>query len=137
MRRLILDAGPLIALVSKQDNYHQEAKTGFSQLPQEFGEVLTPLPILFEVYKFVSREASVEAAQRLLTILYQETVIVPIEGELFAEVYDLVRQLVNWKGSLEDGTVIILAEKYNAEVWTLDYRDLGYFKQIRFWTPST
>ncbi len=56
MKRLVLDAGPLIALVSIKDDYHQECKAGFSKLPALFGEVLTPLPVLFEVYKFVLRE---------------------------------------------------------------------------------
>lgn len=32
MKRLVLDAGPLIALVSERDNYHTEAKLGFSQI---------------------------------------------------------------------------------------------------------
>jgi predicted nucleic acid-binding protein len=137
MRRLILDAGPLIALVSRQDHYHRDATLGFRQLPQVFGEVLTPLPIVFEVYKFVSREASAETAQGLLKVLQQETVIIPLESERFLEVYDLVLCLVNWQGSLEDASVVIFAQKYNAEIWTLDYRDLGYFKQLHFWTPST
>ncbi|MBG1270778.1 hypothetical protein [Nostoc sp. WHI] len=43
-----LDAGPLIALVFIQDDYHQECKAGFSNLPALFGEVLTALPVLFE-----------------------------------------------------------------------------------------
>ncbi|MEH2282965.1 MAG: hypothetical protein V7K90_16820 [Nostoc sp.] len=66
MKRLVLDAGPLIALVSVQDDYHQECKAGFSKLPALFGEVLTPLPVLFEVYKFVLREQSSRAAMTAL-----------------------------------------------------------------------
>ena len=45
MKRLVLDAGPLIALVSEKDNYHSQAELGFSQISLVFGEVLTPLPI--------------------------------------------------------------------------------------------
>lgn len=33
MKRLVLDAGPLIALVSVQDDYHQECKAGFIDTP--------------------------------------------------------------------------------------------------------
>ena len=46
MKRLVLDSGLLIGLLSKKDKYHQEAKQGFSQIPDAFGEVLTPLPCL-------------------------------------------------------------------------------------------
>lgn len=59
MKKLVLDAGPLIALVSQQDNYHNEAIRGFTQIPRIFGEMLTPLPILFEVYKFVCRRVNI------------------------------------------------------------------------------
>jgi len=40
-------------------------------------EVLTPLPILFEVYKFVSRN-EFHMAQKLLSVIQEETVIVTI-----------------------------------------------------------
>jgi predicted nucleic acid-binding protein len=76
MKRLVLDAGPLIALVSVQDDYHQECKAGFSKLPALFGEVLTPLPVLFEVYKFVLREQSSRAAMTALAVISENTVTI-------------------------------------------------------------
>ncbi len=85
---------------------------------------------------FESRLGNEEKAKHLLKILQQETVILPIDNLLFLEIYDLGLHLVSWQGSLEDASVVILAQKYDADVWTLDYRDLGYFKQLRFWTPS-
>ncbi len=136
MKRLVLDAGPLIALVSKKDNYHSEAKRGFNQIPVNFGEVLTPLPILFEVYKFVSRNESAQVAQKLLSIIQYDTVIIPISEADFATISDLVLQIANWQGTLEDASVILIAQKYQAQVWTLDYKDLGYFSNVQFWTPS-
>ncbi|ELS01036.1 hypothetical protein Xen7305DRAFT_00007370 [Xenococcus sp. PCC 7305] len=90
MKRLVLDSGSLIGLISKKDHYHQEAKLGFSQIPSIFGEVLTPLPILFEVYKFVSRYQSVDAARTLLTIIQSETVIVTLSSSDFTTISDLV-----------------------------------------------
>ena len=136
MKRLVLDAGPLIGLVSKKDNYHSGAKQGFSQIPINFGEVLTPLPILFEVYKFVSRHESAKAAQTLLSIIKYDTVIIPISETDFAIISDLVLQITNWQGTLEDASVIVIAQQYQAQVWTLDYKDLGYFSNVQFWTPS-
>ena len=136
MKRLVLDAGPVIALVSKKDNYHSEAKRGFNQIPVNFGEVLTPLPILFEVYKFVSRNESAQVAQKLLSIIQYDTVIIPISETDFATISDLVLQIANWQGTLEDASVILIAQKYQAQVWTLEYKDFGYFSNVQFWTPS-
>jgi predicted nucleic acid-binding protein len=137
MRRLVLDAGPLIALLSSQDNYHKEARQGFAQLPKEFGEILTPLPILFEVYKFVAREQSPQVAQKALSVIKEETAIVPLEMETIQTIFDLVIQMTNWQGSLEDASVVVIAQKFNALIWTLDYRDLSWFKNIQLWTPSS
>ena len=132
----MLDAEPLIALVSKKDDYHSEVKRGFSQIPNNFSEVLTPLPIVFEVYKFVSRNESAKAAQKLLSIIQYDTVIIPISETDFATISDLVLQITDWQGTLEDASVIIIAQQYQAQVWTLDYKDLGYFSNVQFWTPS-
>jgi predicted nucleic acid-binding protein len=73
MKRLVLDAGPLIALFSAKDDYHEQCKAGFGKLPDVFNEVLTPLPILFEVYKFIVREQSSKVAQTALAGIYEET----------------------------------------------------------------
>lgn len=135
MKRLVLDAGPLIALVSLQDNYHEESKAGFSKLPALFGEVLTSLPVLFEVYKFVLREQSSRAAMTALSVINENTVIVPVSMEMFQEIYSMVRQIPNWQGSLEDASVVAVAQLYDASVWTLDYRDLSWFKRLELWSP--
>lgn len=135
MKRLVLDAGPLIALVSLKDDYHHECKAGFSKLPALFGEVLTPLPVLFEVYKFVLREQSSRAAVTTLSVISENTVTVPVNMEMFQEIYSMVRQIPDWQGSLEDASVVVVAELYNASVWTLDYRDLSWFKSLELWSP--
>ena len=136
MKRLVLDSGPLIGLLSKKDQYHQEAKRGFKQIPIVFGEVLTPLPILFEVYRFVSRYQSVDAALTLLTIIQSETVIVTLSYSDFITISDLVLTTPNWQGSLEDASVICTAQQYQAPVWTIDYQDFSFFKSLEFWNPS-
>ena len=135
MKRLVLDAGPLIALVSQEDRYHEIAKLGFSRLPIEFGEVITPLPIVFEVYKFVSRCQSSQTAQYLLKILQQETVISMINQDDFLTMFELVTRSPNWSGTLEDASVLVVAHHFESLVWTIDYKDLGFFKNINFWTP--
>lgn len=96
MKRLVLDSRPLIGLVSKKDQYHQEAKQGFSQISVIFGEVLTPLPILFGVYKFVSRYQSVNSARTLLTIIQRETIIILLSDSDFIAISDLVLTTPNW-----------------------------------------
>ena len=47
----------------------------------------------------------------------------------------MVRQIPNWQGSLEDASVVAVAKLYDANVWTLDYRDLSWFKSLELWSP--
>lgn len=60
-----------------------------------------------------------------------------LEMETMQTTFDLVIQMTNWQGSLEDASVVVIAQKFNALIWTLDYRDLTWFKNIELWTPST
>ncbi len=135
MRRLVLDAGPLIALVSQKDDYHDLAMVGFARLAAEFGEVLTPLPIVFEVYKFVAFNQSFAVARQLLTILRAETVIEILSENDFLEIFELIIQYPEWTATLEDASVLRIAQRTQAWVWTIDYQDLAFFKNINFWTP--
>jgi predicted nucleic acid-binding protein len=135
MKRLVLDAGPLIALVSQKDNYHALATVGFDRLTAEFGQVLTPLPIVFEVYKFVGFNESFTIAQQLLTILREETIIEPIFENDFLEIFELIKQYPKWTATLEDASVLVIAQRTQSLVWTIDYQGLAFFKNIKFWTP--
>ncbi|MDM7324204.1 MAG: hypothetical protein P3W93_004270 [Thermus sp.] len=38
-----------------------------------------------------------------------------------------------WRGTLEDASVVLLALRSKAPVWTLNYRDLGVFRELSFW----
>lgn len=135
MKRLLLDAGPVIALFSRKDEYHELAKEGFARLPRDFGEVLIPLPIVFEVYKFVAFNQSFAMAQKMLTTLQAETVIEILSQNDFLEIFDLATQHTDWTVTLEDASVLVVAQRTQSLVWTIDYQDLGFFKNINFWTP--
>jgi hypothetical protein len=93
---------------------------GFSKLPTLFGEVMIPLPVLFEVYKFVLREQSSRAAMTALSVISENTVTVPVSMEMFQEIYSMVRQIPDWQGTLEDASVVAVAQLYNTSVWTTE-----------------
>ena len=53
MKYLTIDAGPFIGLFYAKDNYHQQCVNGFAQLAKDKTVLLTPIPIIFEVYKWL------------------------------------------------------------------------------------
>lgn len=66
MKQIVLDAGPLIALFYSKDTYHEQCVVGFSQLVEKNTLLLTPLPIVFEVYKWLLQRTQPKVAQRTL-----------------------------------------------------------------------
>lgn len=135
MKRLVLDAGPVIALFSRKDDYHELAKEGFARLPRDFGEVILPLSIVFEAYKFVAFNESFKMAQEMLSTIEAETVIEILSQNDFLEIFSLATQYPEWTGTLEDASVLVIAQRTQSSIWTIDYQDLGFFKNVNFWTP--
>jgi hypothetical protein len=41
-----------------------------------------------------------------------------------------------WGGSLEDALVAMVALDRSTPAWTFNYRDLGAFPNLRFWSPG-
>ncbi|MEH1984186.1 hypothetical protein [Nostoc sp.] len=65
-----------------------------------------------------------------LGVISENTVTVPVNMEMFQEIYSMVRQIPDWQGTLEDVSVVAVAQLYNTSVWILDYRDLSWFKSL-------
>lgn len=134
--RLVLDAGPLIALFHGRDRDHATAVAGFRQLFNRRARLVVPLPIVFEVYKWLLREADPEAAQVGLQVMLQTLdVQYPVEGVL-EELIGVIASMPTWRGSLEDALVAVTGLRLDVPVWALDYRDLSAFRNLHFWTPG-
>lgn len=132
---LLLDAGPLIALFAAQDRDHAMAQQGFAQLAQAQTQLITPIPIIFEVYKWLLYETSPAIAQSALKVMRHSVHELPVTSVELEMLQSLVALIPNWKGSLEDAIVIVSAQKLNCPVWTLNYRDFGVFTTLSFWNP--
>ncbi len=60
---IVIDSGPLIATLHRQDRYHQQAIAGFRQLQVEQHVLVLPLPIVFEVYRWLMQQQGPKTAQ--------------------------------------------------------------------------
>jgi predicted nucleic acid-binding protein len=134
--RLVLDSGPLIALFHAGDRDHERAVAGFRQLTADRAAMIAPLPVVFEVYKWLLFEATYAAAQRGLSGMRRALEIVyPLRDE-FAAAATLAGAIRRWGGTLEDAVVAVTALRLQLPVWTLNFRDLGALPELEFWTPS-
>lgn len=136
MRQLVLDAGPLIGLFHATDTYHNQCVSGFNQLSQSRTLLLTPLPIVFEVYKWLLQHTRTDVAQRTLQTMSDSLHLLTLDSETFAELQNVIEKLPQWRGSLEDATVMLTALQYRCPVWTYNFRDFNIFKSLDFWNPE-
>ena len=141
-QRLVLDTGPLIALFHAADPDHERAVRGFRALADANSRLIIPLPVLFEAYKSLLYPASrrkkhleggVGVARRALGRMLEALELVPLGLEDLERIQVLLAGRPEWRGTLEDASVVLLALKVGAPVWTLNYRDLGVFKELSFW----
>lgn len=134
-RRLVLDAGPLIALLHDRDPDHDDAVRGLSMLADRSAQLVTPLPVIFEVYKWLLYEGGYGLAQQGLREMRPALVITyPDAGELDS-VISITQAMRRWWGTLEDAVVALTALRLRIPVWTLNYRDLSAFPRLLFWRP--
>ncbi|WP_017325853.1 hypothetical protein [Synechococcus sp. PCC 7336] len=119
MKRLLLDAGPLIALFHAKDRDHQVCLTGFQQLIAQKTEMLAPHPIVYEVHKWFMHNAAPRDARKALTGMEQSVRFLYVDDVIFQSVTHLQTSLIDWAGTLEDATVAVMALHYRCPVWTL------------------
>jgi predicted nucleic acid-binding protein len=136
LRQIVLDAGPLIGLFHAKDIDHNQCVTGFLQLNQAKTLLLTPVPIIYEVYKWLLHNTTPIAAQQALKGMEDSLTPLPIDKATFQSICEKIQSLSTWQGTLEDLTVIETALQYQCPVWTLNYRDFASFNTLSFWNPQ-
>jgi len=133
---LVIDSGPLIATLFEQDRYHLQAVRGFQQLQQEGQNLILPLPIVFEVHRWLLQQQGPELAQAVFSAIDRSFQIYILTESDLSAIKQIVLNLQQWFGTLADASVVYVAMKLDCSVWTLDYRDLSRFSKLAFWTPK-
>jgi predicted nucleic acid-binding protein len=136
LSRIVVDAGPIIGLLTPRDAYHADAVRGFSQLERASVTVVVPLAIVFEVFKWLSNETRREIARAWLGQIQAGAVILYPEPAEIDNVTAILHMMPSWRGSMEDALLVVTWHRQRAPRWTYNYRDLAAFKYLEFWTPA-
>jgi hypothetical protein len=135
-RSVVLDAGPIIGVLFEGDAFHQIAADGLRRLSVARTEIVVPVPIAFEVYKRLAYDVSPTVARLALSYMHDGFTLVYFGPGDLLQLQGLVESMPWWGGSLEDALVALVALDRRAPVWTFNYRDLGAFPNLSFWTPG-
>ena len=115
--KILIDAGPLIALFHSGDNHHQKVRKFLTEHKYGF---ITTLAVITEVSYFLSVNS--QALQDFFEwILYKGVIIADINQHDISRIAELTKKYSDLPMDFADATLIITAEKTNIrEIISLD-----------------
>ena len=124
MRRIIVDAGPLVAYFTRTDQWHDWARAQFASLPPP---LISCEAVLAEVSFLVHRNGGDPSC--VLRLVHEKILSIPFQIESEARALEtLMKRYADLPMSLADASLVRLSEIYaDCKVLTLD----GHFQRYR------
>ena len=111
-KRVIVDTGPLVAFLNKNDSYHEWAKTQFSLLTPPF---ISCESVISEAC-FLLRQFS-NGARNILELIERELIVLPIDLQTESKsIKRLLEKYNNIPMSLADACLVRLSEQISESV---------------------
>ena len=109
IERILIDAGPLIALFDVDDKYHKGVRDFLNKFPYRF---ISTLAVLTEVSHML--DFSVHAQQNFYEwVLYKGLIIGDINQNDMPRIIELTNKYADLPMDFADATLVITAEKAN------------------------
>ena len=128
MRTLLIDAGPLVALLSTRDNDHERCVEVFKQLRT------TPLTTWMAVTEAIYLLGfSVSAQEALLEMIERGAVCVAdLDVSDIPPIRGMIRQYADLPMDFTDASLVHIARKNKLDtIFTLDHRDFSVYRLAR------
>jgi predicted nucleic acid-binding protein len=128
MKRILVDTGPLVALLSSADEHHEVCVDTLRRLP---GPLLSCWPVITEAAWLL--RASPRAVQQLLESIdggFLE--LLPLAGPEGQGVAAVMKRYEDIRPQLADAALVYLAGRERIEtIFTLDHRDFSIYRTGR------
>jgi predicted nucleic acid-binding protein len=126
--RVLVDTGPLVAILSQDDQYHELCVQTLKELP---APLFTCWPVITEA-AWLLREHP-PATERLLRSLSAGFLrLLPVEGTEAGIVADIMMRYADLRPQLADATLVHLAiREIIGTIFTLDRRDFSVYRGVR------
>jgi predicted nucleic acid-binding protein len=126
--RVLADTGPLVAIVSPDDQYHELRVKTLETLP---GPVLTCWPVITEA-AWLLREFPLGFERLLRSINEGFLEILPVAGKESESVVQVMKKYASLQAQFADAMLVYLANRENIEtILTLDRRDFSVYRSAR------
>lgn len=125
MNRVLLDTGPLVAIISERDQYHDLCVTELRQLEPP---LLTCWPVITEAAWLLRND--LEALRRMLAgfdIGFMR--LLPLDEQSGPWISDFIARYSSLGAQLADACLVCLAEREDIDqAFTLDRRDFSVYR---------
>ena len=122
---ILVDAGPLVALIDADDQHHANCVAAFKQLREPLGTVW---PVLTEAMYLLGDLP--KAQEALWEMLARKAVhLVTLDAGDVPRIRELMRKYANRPMDLADAALVRVAERdVIRTVFTFDYKDFGVYR---------
>ena len=128
MKRVLVDTGPLVAIMSHADQHHKTCVEMLHDLP---GPLFSCWPVITEA-AWLLRGHSGAVRQLLDSISAGFLELLPVESAEAAEIGKLMEKYRSIRPQLADAALVYLAERDGFDVvFTLDRRDFSVYQAGR------
>lgn len=125
MSRILVDTGPLVAILSEPDEHHLSCVAALKEMP---GPLLTCWPVLTEAAWMLRH--SPRAVQQLLASVDTGLIeILPLAASEAKSISAILKRYESMAPQLADATLVYLAGREQIEtIFTLDRRDFSIYR---------
>ena len=128
MTRVLADTGPLVAILSQNDQYHEVCVKMLEDLP---GPLLTCWPVITEA-AWLLREYPLAIEKLLRSITDGFLEILPVRGTEAKGITDVMKRYASLGPQFADAMLVYLANRENiSTIFTLDRRDFSVYRTGR------
>jgi len=125
VKRLLVDTGPLVAILSPDDEYHQTCAEALRRMPVP---LLSCWPVITEAAWLLRK--SPRAMQELLRLVSGGLVdLLPLKAGEISSIAALLKRHSDMQPELADATLVYLAEREQIDtIFSLDRRDFSVYR---------
>jgi predicted nucleic acid-binding protein len=125
MRRVLVDTGPIAAILSRRDQYHRVCVEALKEMP---GPLFTCWPVITEAAWLLRRDAT--AVQQLLHSLDTGFLeLLPLTTADAKPIAAILKKYRDIRSQLADAALVHLATRDGLDtIFTLDQRDFSVYR---------
>ena len=128
MRRVLVDTGPLVAILSRADHHHEACVESLRAIP---APLFSCWPVITEAAWLLRTYPS--AVQQLLRSIGRGFVeLLPLDGAEAKSIVDVMKKYADLRPQTADAALVYLADREGIDtIFTLDQRDFSVYRSAR------